>query len=97
MKLAGALEAAAAPGLSKTEVHRLQVIANLAKTYKEILADYLDYRGIEEKMKEMEARNTEILARMEKKNPIVSVSIVADGNAQTEGKSAPNPTPNNIA
>jgi hypothetical protein len=70
MKLAGALEAAAAPGLSKTEAHRLQVIANLAKTYKEILADYLDYRGIEEKMKEMEVRYTKLLQRMARKEII---------------------------
>ena len=46
-KLAGALEAASAPGLSKVEVQRLQVIGVLARAYKDILADYLDYRGIE--------------------------------------------------
>jgi len=45
--LAGALKTACQPGLDKVEVQRLQVIATLARTYKEVLADYLDYRGVE--------------------------------------------------
>ena len=85
MKLAGALEAASAPGLSKTDVHRLQVIANLAKTYKEILADYLDYRGIEEKMKEMDVRYTELIARMNKGSAPGSASISTEVNTHTKG------------
>ena len=60
-KLAGALEAASTPGLSKAEVQRLQVIAKLAKTYKEILADYLDYREIEAKLNDMEAKYAALL------------------------------------
>jgi aspartate aminotransferase-like enzyme len=40
LKLAGALEAACKPGLDKVEVQRLQVVASIAKTYKDILADY---------------------------------------------------------
>jgi hypothetical protein len=40
LKLAGALEAACKPGLDKVEVQRLQVVAMIAKTYKDILADY---------------------------------------------------------
>jgi hypothetical protein len=47
LKLAGALEAACKPGLDKVEVQRLQVVASIAKTYKDIFADYLDYRGLE--------------------------------------------------
>jgi len=60
-KLAGALEAASAPGLSKVEVQRLQVVATLAKTYKEILVDYIGYREIETKLKDIEAKYAQLL------------------------------------
>ncbi len=60
-KLAGALEAACAPALSKVEVQRLQVVATLAKTYKEILADYINYREIEAKLNDMEAKYAALL------------------------------------
>lgn len=59
--LAAALQAAKAPGLNKVEVQRLQAIANLARTYKEILADYLDYRGVEAKLMDMEAKYAALL------------------------------------
>ena len=55
-KVAGALDLACTPGLTKTEVQRLQVIANLAKTYKEGIADYLNYRQVETKLIELEAK-----------------------------------------
>lgn len=64
-KLAGALEAACAPALSKVEVHRLQVIATLAKTYKEILADYINYHDIEAKLNAMEAKYAALLQQRE--------------------------------
>jgi hypothetical protein len=60
-KLAGALEAASAPGLSKVEVQRLQVVGVLARAYKEILADYLNYREIEMKLNDMEAKYAALL------------------------------------
>ena len=60
-KLAGALEAACAPGLTKVEVQRLQVVATLAKTYKEILSDYINYREIEAKLNDMEAKYAALL------------------------------------
>jgi hypothetical protein len=59
--LAAAMQAAKAPGLNKVEVQRLQAIANLARTYKEILADYLDYRGVEAKLIDMEAKYATLL------------------------------------
>ena len=62
-KLAGALEAACAPGLDKVEVQRLQVIATLAKTYKEILADYINYREIENKLNDMEEKYAQLLQK----------------------------------
>ncbi len=60
-ELAGALRAAKEPGLNKVEVQRLQAIATLARTYKEILADYLDYRGVEAKLNDMEAKYAQLL------------------------------------
>ena len=41
---AGALKVAVKPGLDKVEVQRLQAVATIAKTYKELLTDYIDYR-----------------------------------------------------
>lgn len=60
-KLATALETASTPGLDRVEVQRLQVIATLAKTYKEILADYINYREIEVKLNDMEAKYATLL------------------------------------
>ena len=60
-KLAGALDAACAPGLTKAEVQRLQVVATLAKAYKEILADYINYREIEAKLNDMEVKYAALL------------------------------------
>jgi hypothetical protein len=59
--LAGALKAACASGLSRVEVQRLQVVATLAKTYKEILSDYINYREIEAKLNDMEAKYAALL------------------------------------
>ena len=59
--LAGALKTAAKPGLNKIEVQRLQAIATIAKTYKELLADYINYRKIETNLKEMEEQNAKLL------------------------------------
>lgn len=67
-KLAGALEASSAPGLSKVEVQRLQVVATLARAYKDILADYLNYRAVEAKLNDMEAKYATLLANTSKNN-----------------------------
>jgi hypothetical protein len=60
-KLAGALEAASTPGLDRIEIQRLQVIATIAKTYKELLADYINYREIETKLNAMEEKYAQLL------------------------------------
>jgi hypothetical protein len=65
--LAAALLKSAEAGLSKDEVARLQVVANLAKTYKDAFADYLDYRGIEERL-EILGRKYDELDREKGKN-----------------------------
>lgn len=54
--LAAALKASVEPGLSKVEVQRLQVVATLARTYKDLLGDYIDYRQIETELMEMEEK-----------------------------------------
>jgi len=59
--LAGALKLATLPGLDKIEVQRLQTVATIAKIYKEHLADYIDYRQIEAKIREMEELNAQLL------------------------------------
>jgi len=64
--LAGALKTAANPGLDRVEVQRLQTVATLARTYKELLADYVDYRGIEAKLVELEVKYAK-LARKAKR------------------------------
>jgi hypothetical protein len=63
-KLAGALDMAVRGGLTKAEVNRLQVVANIASKYKEILADYLDYRGLEIELERHEKELAELKRKM---------------------------------
>ncbi len=58
--LAGALKASVKPGLNKLEVQRLQVVANIAKMYKELVVDYAHYRDVERKLQEMEEQNAQL-------------------------------------
>jgi hypothetical protein len=51
--LAAALKALDAPGLERSEVLRLRGIISGAKVYKELLADYINYRGIEAELLEL--------------------------------------------
>jgi hypothetical protein len=67
--LAGALKTAIKPVLDKVEVQRLQTVATISKTYKELYADYVDYRQIETKLREMEESNAQLL---EEKSPKTS-------------------------
>ena len=52
--LAGALKASVKPGLNRLEVQRLQAVANISKMYKELIVDYVHYRDVEQKLKDME-------------------------------------------
>jgi len=54
--LAAALLKSAEPGLSMEEIRRLQVVADLAVRYKKVFADYMDYRGIEKRVEDIEKR-----------------------------------------
>ena len=55
-KLSAALTALETPGLDKSEVTRLRAIIQGAKVYKELLADYMDYRGLEAELMELKAK-----------------------------------------
>jgi hypothetical protein len=59
--LAGALKTAVQPGLNRVEVQRLQAVSTIAKAYKEALAEYINYREIEKKLKEMEELYAQVL------------------------------------
>ncbi len=67
--LAAALRKGAEAGLDKDEVQRLQVVATLAKTYKEIFADYLDYRGLEERLVELEGKYEALIKKSQTNAP----------------------------
>jgi hypothetical protein len=54
--LAAALKALETPGLDKAEVLRLRGIISGCKIYKEQFADYLDYRGLEDRLIELEGK-----------------------------------------
>jgi hypothetical protein len=58
--LAGALKASVKPGLNRLEVQRLEAVANISKMYKELLADYVHYRDVERKLKEMDEENAQL-------------------------------------
>jgi CRISPR/Cas system-associated endonuclease/helicase Cas3 len=58
--LAAALEALDAPGLGKSEVLRLRNIISGAKVYKELLADYVNYRGLEAELLELRQKYAEL-------------------------------------
>jgi len=64
--LAGALKVAAESGLDKVEIQRLQVVATLAKTYKDLLADYINYRQIEEDLLEMRKKYARLAKKAKK-------------------------------
>jgi hypothetical protein len=63
--LGSALLKGSESGLDKDEIQRLQVVATLAKTYKELFADYLDYRGLEERLVELEGKYNALVTKSE--------------------------------
>ena len=54
--LIGALQAVKPSGVDKVEVQQVQVNATLTKIYKEMLVDYMNYRLIESRLIELEAK-----------------------------------------
>ena len=55
--------------MDKEEVARLQVVANLAKAYKDAFAEYLDYRGIEERLNVLERKYDDLDREKKGKDP----------------------------
>jgi len=66
--LAQALRLGSNPNLSSVEIKRLHAVVKLAKTYKELLADYIDYRRIETKLIRLEEKYAR-LAQQETQSP----------------------------
>jgi hypothetical protein len=58
--LAAALQTAKQPDLTRTEIQKLNAVVNLVRTYQELLAEYIDYRGIERKLLDMEAKYAQL-------------------------------------
>jgi len=56
-------------GLDQTEVLRLRTIIQGIKIYKELFADYVNYRGIEAKMIEMEEKYERLAAQAKSNSP----------------------------
>ncbi len=86
--LAGSLKTAIKPGLDRVEVQRIQAVASIGKSYKEILADYINYREIEAKLKEMEELNARLLKELEELNAQLLKEHTCKENAKDD---APKP------
>ena len=67
--LAGALKGLETPGLEKTEVLRLRGIIAGAKIYKELLADYIDYRALEAELLELRTKYAELAKKTPSTTP----------------------------
>ena len=59
--LAAALEALRSPEVEKLDVLRLRAIIQGVRVYQELLAEYVDYRGIEAKVVDLEAKYAKLL------------------------------------
>lgn len=66
--LTGTLDAASQKGLDNTEIQRLQVIATIARTYETIFANYVNYRQIEIRLKDLEANYARLARKKIKSN-----------------------------
>jgi hypothetical protein len=58
--LSAALKALETPGLEKSEVLRLRGIISGCKTYKELFADYVDYRGLEAELLDLREKYAQL-------------------------------------
>ena len=66
--LAAALEALRSPEIEKLDVLRLRAIIQGVKVYQEKLAEYVDYRGIEAKVVDLEEKYAKLLEDKTKDN-----------------------------
>jgi hypothetical protein len=65
-KLAAAMNALETPGLSKNEIMRLRSISQISEKYQKLLANYVDYRGIERKVDQAIEKLQQRVERQEK-------------------------------
>jgi tripartite-type tricarboxylate transporter receptor subunit TctC len=61
--LGGALLAMMRPGVSKEDLRRWKAVADVAWKYKEFMADFLDYRALEEKYVELRKKYEDLGAQ----------------------------------
>jgi hypothetical protein len=54
--LASAMLKSVEPGLGSEEIRRLQVVADLATRYRQAYAEYMDYRGVEQRLTVLEQK-----------------------------------------
>ncbi len=81
--LAAALEALRSPEVEKIDVLRLRAIIQGVRVYQELLAEYVDYRGIEAKVVELEEKYAKLLEDKAKDNSSKPVpSEVVQSSAQ---------------
>ena len=64
--LVAAMEQLRGPGLDKTEILRLRSLIHAATVYQAKVAEFIDYRGIEAKIAEMEERYERLLGEKTK-------------------------------
>jgi hypothetical protein len=62
-KLSAALNALETPGLEKSEVMRLRAIIQAVKVYKELLTDYMNYRGLEVELMELSKKYEQLTSK----------------------------------
>ena len=77
--LVAALKALETEGLDKSEVLRLRGIVQGVKVYQELLADYIDYRGIEAELVEMREKYAELAKDLDKTKLAKQKETMASG------------------
>jgi hypothetical protein len=69
LKLSAVLAALEKPGLEKSDILRLRGIISGAKVYKELLADYINYRGLEAELLELWEKYVELSKKTQGVSP----------------------------
>jgi len=75
--MAAAMHALSKPGLSKVEILRFRTIVNAVKTYQKLLAEYINYREIEEKLVDLEAKYVRWLREKQERSKQLNVEARA--------------------
>ena len=69
LKLSAVLAALEKPRLEKSDILRLRCIISGAKVYKELLADYINYRGLEAELLELKEEYNELSKKTQVTSP----------------------------